>query len=53
MNLQNFVNMRGCECLNGLDDCHLSSVLTKGPEFLESDCDEQVLQEKLLIKLNT
>ena len=42
MDLGIFINKSGCECLNESDDHHLSAALAKGPDFLESDCDEQV-----------
>lgn len=54
MNLLSFIKKDGCECLNGSDDCHVLSVLTKGPEeFVESDVDEEVPPEMLLTGLNT
>ncbi|RMX38010.1 hypothetical protein pdam_00012304 [Pocillopora damicornis] len=43
MDLGIFINKSGCECLNESDDHHLSAALAKGPDFLESDCDEQLL----------
>ena len=42
MDLGTFINKSGCECLNESDDHHLSAALAKGPDYLESDCDEQV-----------
>lgn len=50
MDLGIFINKSGCECLNESDDHHLSAALAKGPDFLESDCDEQVhkLQNNLI-----
>lgn len=42
MDLGIFINKSGCECLNESDDHHLSAALAKGPDYLESDCDEQV-----------
>lgn len=43
MDLGLFVEKSGCECLNESDDHHLSAALAKGPDYLESDCDEQLL----------
>jgi len=43
MDLGIFINKSGCECLNESDDHHLSAALAKGPDYLESDCDEQLL----------
>ena len=48
MNLFGFIRKDGCECLNGSDDCNVLPVLTKGPEFLESEEDEEVRPEPLL-----
>ena len=42
MDLGTFINKSGCECLNESDDYHLPAALAKGPDYLESDCDEQV-----------
>ena len=42
MDLGLFIDKSGCECLNESDDHHLSAALAKGPDYLESDCDEQV-----------
>lgn len=42
MDLGTFINKSGCECLNESDDHHLSAALAKGPDYMESDCDEQV-----------
>ena len=47
MDLGTFINKSGCECLNESDDYHLPAALAKGPDYLESDCDEQVQQNKL------
>ena len=44
MNLLHFIKRDECECLNGDDDCHVLSILTKGPEFVESEVDEEVRQ---------
>lgn len=43
MDLGIFINKSGCESLNESDDHHLAAALAKGPDFLESDCDEQLL----------
>lgn len=43
MDLGTFIDKSGCECLNESDDHHLSAALAKGPDYLESDCDEQLL----------
>ncbi|XP_067037332.1 thioredoxin-like protein 1 [Acropora muricata] len=43
MDLGLFINKSGCECLNESDDHHFSAALAKGPDYLESDCDEQLL----------
>ncbi|XP_020615546.1 thioredoxin-like protein 1 isoform X2 [Orbicella faveolata] len=43
MDLGTFINKSGCECLNESDDYHLPAALAKGPDYLESDCDEQLL----------
>ncbi|KAJ7393800.1 Thioredoxin-like protein 1 [Desmophyllum pertusum] len=43
MDLGIFISKNGCECLNESDDHHLSAALAKGPDYLESDCDEQLL----------
>ena len=51
MDLATHINKSGCECLNESDDHHLGDALTKGPGYLESDCDEQVsklMQPKIL-----
>ena len=53
MNLLSFIDKDGCECLNGRDDCHVLSMLTKGPEFVESEDDEEVPPETLLTGLIT
>ena len=37
-----FIDKSGCECLNIDDEHQLSDALTKGPGYIESDCDEQV-----------
>ena len=47
MDLGTFINKSGCECLNESDDYHLPAALAKGPDYLESDCDEQVQENKL------
>lgn len=47
MDLGTFINKSGCECLNESDDYHLPAALVKGPGYLESDCDEQVQENKL------
>lgn len=43
VNLLHFIKRDECECLNGDDDCHVLSILTKGPEFVESEVDEELL----------
>lgn len=52
MDLGIFINKGGCESLNESDDHHLAAALAKGPDFLESDCDEQVhvLQRNLIYR---
>lgn len=51
MDLGTFINKSGCECLNESDDYHLPAALAKGPDYLESDCDEQVhVQQNKLIQ---
>lgn len=48
MDLGLFINKSGCECLNESDDHHFSAALAKGPDYLESDCDEQVQKSKII-----
>lgn len=43
VNLLHFIKRDECECLNGDDDCHVLSILTKGPEFVESEVDKELL----------
>lgn len=51
MDLGTFINKSGCECLNESHDYHLPAALAKGPDYLESDCDEQVhVQQNKLIQ---
>ena len=42
MDLSFLLESRGCECLNERDDHPFRDALQPGPEYLESDCDEQV-----------
>ena len=51
MDLGTFITKSGCECLNESDDHHLPAALAKGPDYLESDCDEQVHQNKYCFAL--
>lgn len=51
MDLGIFINKSGCECLNESDDHHLSAALAKGPDYLESDCDEQVQNSKIIYNI--
>ena len=44
MELSFLLESRGCECLNEDDDHPFKNALQPGPEYLESDCDEQVNQ---------
>ncbi|XP_077996556.1 thioredoxin-like protein 1 [Glandiceps talaboti] len=43
VDLNQFINKQGSECLNQSDDHELSSIFTKGGLHLESDCDEQLI----------
>ena len=49
MDLGTFINRSGCECLNESNSHQLSAALAKGPDYLESDCDEQVEVPELVI----
>ena len=42
MDLLFLLESKKCECLNQDDDHPLKNALRPGPEYLESDCDEQV-----------
>lgn len=46
MDLMPFINKAGCECLNESDDHGFDNCLRKDTTFLESDCDEQVIELK-------
>lgn len=39
-----FINKAGCECLNESDEHGFDNCLRKDMTFLESDCDEQVIE---------
>merc|ERR1712013_296842 len=41
--LNTFVSAQGTECLNEDDEHPYSGCLHAGPEFLQSDCDEQLI----------
>lgn len=43
MDLLTFINKSECECLNESDDHTFPNCLTTGNDFLESDCDEQLI----------
>lgn len=43
MDLMPFINKAGCECLNESDEHGFDNCLRKDMTFLESDCDEQVM----------
>ena len=43
MDLMPFINKAGCECLNESDEHGFDNCLRKDMTFLESDCDEQVI----------
>ncbi|CAH1251879.1 thioredoxin-like protein 1 [Branchiostoma lanceolatum] len=43
MNLNSMIMKSGCECLNDSDDHPFSHCLDKGGQYLESDCDEQLI----------
>jgi len=49
MDLLSFISKSGCECLNEADDHVLADCLTSKGGYLESDCDEQVGVNQLLI----
>lgn len=44
MDLMPFINKAGCECLNESDEHGFDNCLRKDMTFLESDCDEQVIE---------
>lgn len=44
MDLMPFINKAGCECLNESDEHGFDNCLRKDMTFLESDCDEQVME---------
>ena len=41
--LNTFVDKTKSECLNEADDHPFTEVLVAGPQFLQSDCDEQLI----------
>nr|XP_054751831.1 thioredoxin-like protein 1 [Lytechinus pictus] len=41
--LNNMIDKQDTECLNESDDHHLDGCLKKGDNYLESDCDEQLI----------
>lgn len=41
--LVNFLNSTGCNCLNESDEHNFKNVFKKDENYLESDCDEQLL----------
>lgn len=43
-----FINKAGCECLNESDEHGFDNCLRKDMTFLESDCDEQVIDTSQL-----
>lgn len=43
IDLITFINKSCCECLNESDDHTFAKCLTSGSEYLESDCDEQLI----------
>ncbi|KAI8493678.1 PREDICTED: thioredoxin-like protein 1 isoform X2 [Branchiostoma belcheri] len=43
MNLNSMIMKSGCECLNDSDDHPFGHCLDKGGQYLESDCDEQLI----------
>jgi hypothetical protein len=49
MDLGSFISSKGCECLNESDEHTLEHGLSSKGGYLESDCDEQVINNTLLI----
>ncbi|XP_031568357.1 thioredoxin-like protein 1 [Actinia tenebrosa] len=43
VDLHSFINKSGCESLNEDNEHTLADALSKGPAYLQSDCDEQLL----------
>ncbi|KFM72227.1 Thioredoxin-like protein 1, partial [Stegodyphus mimosarum] len=43
IDLVNFISKSACECLNDSDDHPFENCLTAGNNYLESDCDEQLI----------
>ncbi|XP_065064006.1 thioredoxin-like protein 1 [Rhopilema esculentum] len=43
VDLGSFISMAGCACLNESDENTFQNALKKGPTYLESDCDEELL----------
>ena len=43
MDLGQYLDKSGCECLNEADDHPWAHAMTSGGGFLESDCDEQII----------
>jgi len=43
VDLTSFISLSGCSCLNESDENTFQNALKKGPTFLESDCDEQLI----------
>ncbi|KAF8763202.1 Sodium/glucose cotransporter 4 like protein [Argiope bruennichi] len=48
VDLVNFISKSACECLNDADDHPFANSFTSGPGYLESDCDEQMMVQRLL-----
>ena len=56
MSLNSLVNKTSSECLNENDSHPFKNALTAGKEYLESDCDEQLiifLTFQMPVKLHT
>lgn len=51
MDLMPFINKAGCECLNESDEHGFDNCLRKDMTFLESDCDEQVIECLRLVEI--
>ena len=45
INLNSVIDISGSECLNESDGHNYKNALTSGSGYLESDCDEQVMDE--------
>ena len=43
MSLNSLIDKTGSECLNQSDSHPFTNALTSGKEYLESDCDEQLI----------